>query len=1348
MLDHALAVHIVEVIADLDQAGVGLDAAHVVVPDLIADLDDAVELFGLGRIGNHRRIGHHRRVGNHRRILNDQLAGLVEGVVAVGHIAVGLVHPVGAALDHGAAAVEVVVILTHLHHAGVLIDIAVFDHVGVALIVIEAGVVLHPPAVLAEGEVVDLAVGVEPLLQAGDEVAATEDVGLLAVQVQPLILQPLAGPAVTGAVGIGDQLTPGQNVVGEGVGVAADGLFTIHSSTGGGIEVVVIGLAAGGHSLPAGLAHAVHGVVQVAVQPDQAGDVTGEHTPIVKAVEAHDSGICLTGNTLGTGDRLVVLIVVQLIIVGVPALTVGAIQHDAVAEGGISIGEVAALLRVAADDHIVIDKGIQVVLLLVYLQNGERIQLVGTQVNVIGHRAGVDDLKLIVLVPCSVSLRLGLQAAEDADGVGGDRIDGRILIHPLAGNGQGVGFLIQLGFLQRKVFVGEGQVGNIHFQILVNLGGDLNGGQNADTLCQLQQVVPCSGVGAAGEHTGQVHELIGDLNGFHIQTEGVAQAHILIGIHDLEHVLFPVLAVENLTEPGEGQVTVGGVFKVENSFIHPVGLQGGHGHDTEIAHQSGTDHHSAVSRLLNQRKLQTVDGTGIGILQNHQHIVGIKGNGVAAVGCLQGQLGGNAVDHADGALGNVQRIGHHHMEHLAAHHVAVHRQRNGDVTQSGSGEHIAADSTDGAVGNLPLGILGNLGSVAGDADAHGGQINGGARGQIVILGGDGGMMELIGHHSGGHNHQRGADASLVAVGGAVNQSELVAALSLGQEGGGAAAVQIDGGDTAGIDHDLSQFLIAAAAGEGLLTTVQHHQDHLTASGNAHAGTGGSGGHMGIHIGSGGLAVDDQEGAAADGFLKLILVLLIIGAVADDGGTVLQNAEEAFAVDGVVGHALHHQCAGGLTGGHIEEVTVNAQNGVIVFDVMLRILRVGVTLLRRHHLVMDRSHGPALSGIVGVVVGVDAHVISAQLHLGDVVSHLLIIGGVGILDGLGHAGGDLRFGGGENGVVAVGTVTFQTALCQLVQIVGESVAAGYTQGLVVGGDAVFGIQHLDAQIGIISIKDRLADILTGLQTVKAAVQEEDGAVIIGPVLSEPALHGGTEAQTGTESGNQIVGIQVAVDIQLTEAGNAVLIDTQIVGTDIGDGGIQRGIIAGAALLGEVQQVAQVTGPAAQIGVVGVIVAHVHGAEHMLKLYQLSVGRGEHLQIAQRRGSGAVGCILSCHVCGKSGVFRTCHGLPGAGGILGNTGTDIVEYQSLGVGTDGGGIAVCVAFQHLQVLHEAAEIRNRGLRCHCRNNQTHAQAQHQQCRHEPLKLTCFHVPVSFINILHFIFSIMKLICSCME
>ena len=44
------------------------------------------------------------------RSVQDHLTFSVEGVVAVLDVTVGLVHPVGAALDHGAAAVEVVVI--------------------------------------------------------------------------------------------------------------------------------------------------------------------------------------------------------------------------------------------------------------------------------------------------------------------------------------------------------------------------------------------------------------------------------------------------------------------------------------------------------------------------------------------------------------------------------------------------------------------------------------------------------------------------------------------------------------------------------------------------------------------------------------------------------------------------------------------------------------------------------------------------------------------------------------------------------------------------------------------------------------------------------------------------------------------------------------------------------------------------------------------------------------------------------------------------------------------------------------------------------------------------------------
>ena len=105
--DHlAGAVDVVVISIDLDQAGISLDAVHIVI-QLAVLADDTVFHFGIGI-----RIGRDRRRVKH-------LAVRAEVIEACRKKAVGAVHPVVRRRDHLAGAVDVVVISVDLDQAGV-----------------------------------------------------------------------------------------------------------------------------------------------------------------------------------------------------------------------------------------------------------------------------------------------------------------------------------------------------------------------------------------------------------------------------------------------------------------------------------------------------------------------------------------------------------------------------------------------------------------------------------------------------------------------------------------------------------------------------------------------------------------------------------------------------------------------------------------------------------------------------------------------------------------------------------------------------------------------------------------------------------------------------------------------------------------------------------------------------------------------------------------------------------------------------------------------------------------------------------------------------------------------------
>ena len=142
--DHlAGAVDVVVISVDLDQAGISLDAVHIVI-QLAVLADDAVFHFGIGI-----RIGRDRRRVKH-------LAVRAEVIEACRKKAVGAVHPVVRRRDHLAGAVDVVVISVDLDqacvgrdainivpkfsidlHDTIIVRIGLHDHVTIFIEIIE-----------------------------------------------------------------------------------------------------------------------------------------------------------------------------------------------------------------------------------------------------------------------------------------------------------------------------------------------------------------------------------------------------------------------------------------------------------------------------------------------------------------------------------------------------------------------------------------------------------------------------------------------------------------------------------------------------------------------------------------------------------------------------------------------------------------------------------------------------------------------------------------------------------------------------------------------------------------------------------------------------------------------------------------------------------------------------------------------------------------------------------------------------------------------------------------------------------------------------------------------------------
>ena len=70
-----------------------------------------------------------------------------------------------------------------------------------------------------------------------------------------------------------------------------------------------------------------------------------------------------------------------------------------------------------------------------------------------------------------------------------------------------------------------------------------------------------------------------------------------------------------------------------------------------------------------------------------------------------------------------------------------------------------------------------------------------------------------------------------------------------------------------------------------------------------------------------------------------MIQLPFGAAADDGGAVIEDAEEILAADGIVFNAFHDERARRFSCGHVVEIGIDAHNGIVILNVIIGIIGV-------------------------------------------------------------------------------------------------------------------------------------------------------------------------------------------------------------------------------------------------------------------------------------------------------------------------------------------------------------------------------------------------------------------------
>ena len=586
------------------------------------------------------------------------------------------------------------------------------------------------------------------------------------------------------------------------------------------------------------------------------------------------------------------------------------------------------------------------------------------------------------------------------------------------------------------------------------------------------------------------------------------------------------------------------------------------------------------------------------------------------------------------------------------------------------------------------------------------------------------MIKLRRDRGRGDHHQRGTNGTLITIRRTVHNRERIAAFLLCYEGSGTAAIQIDCGHTACVQHDLCQFFSTAASGEGFLTTVQHHHDDLALSSDTHTSAGMTAVIIVCCAGHDGLSILDQINAATDSLLDLVFIGCVIAGAADHGGSILQNRKEVFRGDTVIFDTLHDQSAAGGTGGHVVEVCIDTDHRIVVLHIVRCVGRIGVTLLCRSHLVGYAGHGPALARIVGMIIGVDAHIIAGNISGRNVVNDLLVVLGQRKVDRLRHAGSDrcrirrehrvvriirLRVGGGFGIRIRVDRVGAVGVTCKVKEIICKGVAARFTQRLIIGkvSQRIGALQRTNQSIAGIGAQDFAPDTVLGDHAAQTVGQEVRSAACICKPCGEVVLDDRAQSHTAAiHLRCEIERIHVAIEVRVGEGVihtvERAVIHTEVFCTNVGSQNVNVRL-RGIHLLGDVHilsaehHVRDVTGPTAHVGTslnnsirhtlhLGVI-DHIHCTKHMAKVNFIAIGQCEVAQVLQRRSRSVVRGILLGNVGGEGSILLAADHFPSAGGVPLHACTDIVDDQRIGILT---GIffriGLGIAFQNLEAGKE--------------------------------------------------------------
>ena len=1158
---------------------------------------------------------------------------------------------------------------------------------------------------------------------AGAEFLARSGTVLLPVKLEPAVAVKRTGPSVLQKLSTMDNFALDKLVIFKGICEAVDLVYTVQSCIVELVKVVVVTV----DKAPAGLHLAENEVIQLAVLREQAGILAAADAVsaevIVEAARAVRSR-----NLLHTGG-LVVLYIVELtaVFLGDPALQVGVVEDEFVGERGVRAGEFGAFVAREV-------RGVVIRLETIarpQRSSGNVVGLRASQTCLICDGAGVLHMDLVIGVPVRVVAHYALESGDDAQRIRCAGVDGTVDLDPVAGEDDSVVRLIICGVCQLEILAVYLHLGKVHLQPRIDIHCYGDGGAGADTLSQHEEKLPCGGGAVdlafaheSGDQRQRLRDVLRNVQIVHVQRKGVVDRHGLVRIVLIVGHIVGRGGVRDDTIPRELAVARSAVVEIEARLVGAEQADRAFTGDVHVVPERCCDLRGTDAAIRSgASEIKAEDFAGSRLLQLEEEIrirpVWICGNQYHVIVIVrgQGQLHSLLVDRIElyrleGEFVRNDRMDLHAAEDLFALH-----ETDGHVAVVLRHEYVPVHAADRFIAHVPDGVLRQRGRVAGSADANSLNVQLGTGHDIVAFNTQIRVIQLVGDLRRGDDHQRGTDAALKAVGRAIDHSDLIRPFRLGRKGRGAAAVEIHGGDTAGIQHDLRDLFRTAAAGPGLLAAIKHHQHDLAVFCDTDAGTAGAVVHIVRVFADVDLAVSHEHRVGADRFLDLILHVGVIRLAADYRGAVLQDTEEPFVTHAMVLNTLHHQRAGGFAGAHAEEVRVRAHNDIEVLAFMRP--------CGRSDLIGHALHAP-LCAVIVLIAGTDGDVIAVDVRGGDIVSHLLVVSSVGKTDGLRHAGRKRRclrrehpivfivkrsrrrsrFRRGSRGRRGLGRIIAEFRDSRIgADEIRPCIANGfYPFRVLVAVELPLALQREGHEVVRVILMDLITRFSDGAQlgiTVRHEKCSASGVIQIRRVV---LLKEFADFVAGfIVLRHQPDRVKVGVDVFHIEA-VAPQIDAEVILSDVGDTGFKIRGAVDVAFLNLIKQVDEIAKPASEVliglrnrGIVSaLVVGNVQHGKEMYNLDRVTVGDRHVAEAAKIGDMRSVGLVLCGNISNERLFLRAGNARPEAVPILFHTRTDIVENESISVLTVLCSIIVRSIFQFFETCHKEIIVFNQRLR----------------------------------------------------